>query len=409
MKKNIAFITSVYPYVGGEQFIENEVPIWTQRANKDLKLIIYPMATSDRARQVPAGIIVDDSLAQSLKNQLGFTYKYVFTLLFLKEMAYLLKFKKFTFSKMSKALRMISRVKQGEKILIKLCREREIDTIYCYWNTYVSYAAAMLKRKGLVKKIYSRMHNWDLYEERQKYAYMPLKRLFLNDHDKLFVLSHSAAKYIIETYSVSNDIVAISRLGVDCGLKENIGTGKNELHILSLSYCAKVKRIDKIIAALNIFSNCNPNITIHWSHIGDGAERANLESLAKSSLTTSNIKFKFVGGISNQEVQNFLSENNIDILINSSEYEGVPVSIMEAMSYGISVIAPDVGGIKELLEARSCRLLSPDPNPNDISLAIEELLPISKQPENRALSQKRVQERYNRDKNYSDFISEILS
>ncbi|MFT6121837.1 MAG: glycosyltransferase involved in cell wall biosynthesis [Oleiphilaceae bacterium] len=408
MKKNVAFITSVYPYSGGEQFIENEIPLWARRINANIELTIYPMSTNRLVRPVPSEVEVDDSLANILKNKPDFTYKYIFSMLFWKELACLIKSSKFTFSKMSKALRMISKVKQAEKALVDICREKKISIIYCYWNNYIAYAAAILKKKGVVTKVYSRLHNWDLYEERQKYAYMPLKRLFLNEYDKLFVLSNSAATYIYETYGVKEKIISVSRLGVDCEHKETIGTSHNTLHIISLSYCARVKRIDKIIAALKIFSNNNPHISINWSHIGDGSERASLEALAKTSLISSNIVFQFKGEIPNQEVQRFLSENNVDILLNASESEGVPVSIMEAMSYGVSVVAPDVGGIRELLETRSCRLLSSSPSPKEISLALEELFLLSKKPETRALSQKKICELYNRDINYTDFISEIL-
>ena len=37
------------------------------------------------------------------------------------------------------------------------------------------------------------------------------------------------------------------------------------------------------------------------------------------------------------------------LFINTSESEGIPVSIMEALSFGIPVIAPDIGGISEII------------------------------------------------------------
>ena len=41
---------------------------------------------------------------------------------------------------------------------------------------------------------------------------------------------------------------------------------------------------------------------------------------------------------------------DINLFLNVSEYEGVPVSIMEAMSFGIPVIAMNVGGASEIVQ-----------------------------------------------------------
>jgi glycosyltransferase involved in cell wall biosynthesis len=40
----------------------------------------------------------------------------------------------------------------------------------------------------------------------------------------------------------------------------------------------------------------------------------------------------------------------VDLFINSSESEGLPVSIMEAFAFSVPVIAPDVGGIREIVQ-----------------------------------------------------------
>jgi len=40
----------------------------------------------------------------------------------------------------------------------------------------------------------------------------------------------------------------------------------------------------------------------------------------------------------------------LDIYLNTSIHEGIPMTILEAMSYGLPIIAPKVGGIPEVVQ-----------------------------------------------------------
>ncbi len=48
----------------------------------------------------------------------------------------------------------------------------------------------------------------------------------------------------------------------------------------------------------------------------------------------------------------FFKENSVDLFINASITEGTPVSIMEAISCGIPIIATDVGGNPEIVSEK---------------------------------------------------------
>ena len=56
-----------------------------------------------------------------------------------------------------------------------------------------------------------------------------------------------------------------------------------------------------------------------------------------------------MGQVSNREVISYYMNNHVNLFINVSESEGIPVSIMEAISFGIPVIATDVGGTSEIV------------------------------------------------------------
>ena len=89
-----------------------------------------------------------------------------------------------------------------------------------------------------------------------------------------------------------------------------------------------------------------------------------------------------------------------------SSSEGIPVSIMEAMSFGIPCIASDVGGNQEIINHNvNGILLKSNPDFTDVKNTIEEIA--SKTPEQyRKISQNAYQtweKHYNSETNYTNF------
>lgn len=80
----------------------------------------------------------------------------------------------------------------------------------------------------------------------------------------------------------------------------------------------------------------NSNVQFIWC--GDGE--------LKSELTSSNIKC--TGWIEKKELENYLA--NADIYLSTSLWEGLPLSVLEAMSIGLPVILSDCVGNKDLVE-----------------------------------------------------------
>ena len=73
-----------------------------------------------------------------------------------------------------------------------------------------------------------------------------------------------------------------------------------------------------------------------------------LKQSAERSLH--NTEFHLMGNTANSEVMRRYSKMNVDVFVNVSENEGLPISIMEATSFGIPVIATDVGGTSEIVK-----------------------------------------------------------
>lgn len=80
----------------------------------------------------------------------------------------------------------------------------------------------------------------------------------------------------------------------------------------------------------------NPNIQFIWC--GDGE--------LKSELTSPNIKC--TGWIEQKDLENYLA--NADIYLSTSLWEGLPLSVLEAMSIGLPVVLSDCVGNKDLVK-----------------------------------------------------------
>ena len=77
---------------------------------------------------------------------------------------------------------------------------------------------------------------------------------------------------------------------------------------------------------------------------GDGPEYSMLnEKIEKYGLED---RFKMIGHQDNMDA--FF--RGIDIYINTSMHEGIPMSVLEAMSYKLPVVVPEVGGFPEIVE-----------------------------------------------------------
>lgn len=370
---HLFILTSAFPYEGGEQFLETEINFWNN--TNFHKVWIIPEQSFGMMRGFPSNIQV---LSRKLKkNRAKYLLLALINPILYREISYI--FRNIEFKHIPRcsitALKSTALTLKGFselKVILKQFSEEKI-TIYSYWNDISSYAACLLKRKGLVKEVVSRAHGFDLYQERRPAKYMPLKRQFTNDYDAIFLLSKSSLDYYQSTYNPSNPHLNIARLGVDIPTKaRKIKPKSSMLQILSLSYCVPVKQIHLIMDAVESYSLQNPKKSVVWTHIGDGPlfDILNAKADALTNLYP-NLKINFTGHLKNSEVKKNLETIKYDVMINASKSEGIPVSIMEAMSFGIPTVAPDVGGISNLVNSQNGFLMPSVCSKEDIIMGIE--------------------------------------
>jgi glycosyltransferase involved in cell wall biosynthesis len=101
---------------------------------------------------------------------------------------------------------------------------------------------------------------------------------------------------------------------------------------------------------------------------GDGTERANMERLAYDlGLTTAMVRFLGF----RTDVADLLAASDFFVL--PSLTEGLPLSILEAMTHGLPTVATAVGGIPELILHGQHGLLVPVQSPVELAEAIAQI------------------------------------
>lgn len=391
--------------------METEILYWAQTPGVQITLI--PLTAKGKSRAIPENIQLDLALAsRSAISKMLAALESLFSVYLFYELVWLVRSGKLSPKSIFISWRSLSTIKSIYRVLMKNVSAAGPNGIHCYtyWFDNTGYAASLLKRPGAINTLVARAHGSDVYEERRPDMYMPFKRQFSNFFDRIFAISLQGKTYLQTRYNIPENKIELFRLGVNISDKTSVPTSANVLHIVSISFCAPVKRIDRIIDALALLSNIlASDKSIVWTHIGGGKLLSELERYAQERLgSLNNISYNLLGHRTNSDVLDYLGKTDIDVLLNTSESEGIPVSMMEAMSFGIPVIGPWVGGIPEIVDESCGILLSSSPSPNEIAQA---LLPIEqfKKSQIRESAKEKIRLHYDASRNYPAFISSLMS
>lgn len=401
--KKLVIFTSSFPFDNSEvSFLLPEVNVLAAFFS-DIYLVPYKNDALDCQISLPSNVQIWQSLIKGKykqKRKLG-DYLFVLKLFFIE-------------LKKSKEKRLIKNFRyhiselfvylQKAKNLEERFRIENVDVknylFYSYWfDEWTSTLAMFKSRSSNPINMVSRAHGFDIYDERDLKGYIFPRQMQLDAVSKVFSISQDGAGYLKRKFPRSADKIDFSRLGiVKIFADSNEKLISGDLVIVSCSSIIGVKRIHKIVELLN-----HTTRQIKWIHFGDGNNKEEILKMAES--LPKNVKADFKGNVENSLVTKFYSENFVDWFINVSEYEGIPVSIMEAISYGIPVIATNVGGTKEIVNNVTGFLIDKEFNPKEIISIIEQREFSMPQ---RALIMEFWEKNYEAKKNFTDFAEKLL-
>src|SRR5690606_38069120 len=272
--------------------------------------------------------------------------------------------------------------------------------VYSYWADAPVIGTHLLQKHGKVV----RMHRWDFYVEEHR-GYLPVREKIYQSSDILLPISEEIRGRLIEDYKIDRDKIHLSYLGVLAGeSKEEVFAKKNDgvLRIVSCSRVDPIKRVDLIAESILMLGE---EQMVEWHHFGDGVDFEMLKE--KTNQAPEHISIHLHGWADQEDLYSFYKQHYVTWFINVSRHEGVPVSIMEAISFGVPSIATDVGATCELVNGDNGFLVQE-------SITADELIDLIlsyKQPDYSSKRSKAYQtweEKFNADKNYKILVDLLV-
>ncbi|MCQ2959978.1 MAG: glycosyltransferase [Bacteroidales bacterium] len=402
-KKTLIFFCSGYPHTG-EYFIDDEMRV-AQSHFEHIYVVTRKSESKDSNRFLPsnATLIELDSKVSKLQSLAAFSM--IFCPFFLKELWFVVRkySPKYWWRIFKIQLVALAQARAMQPILAKFSVENSV--LYSYWHDEKALALALFKQKNPGIKCVARAHGWDVYVERHQVPYLPFKNFIFSKLDRTFSISQNGKDYFEQNYSASRGKITVSRLG-RFNNRVPLFTKQNTEEIL-ICTCSRISYEKRLLLMVDIVAVLAQTMPLKWVHFGDGPMRKKVERYAKTKLKPNQVEFR--GLVPTDEILDFYATNYVDVFVNVSSSEGIPVSIMEAISAGIPTVATAVGGTPEIVCDETGYLLDAVFNPVDAARIIAKYIssPVAEQEKKRKSAYSFWKNNYKAGKNYIEFLTVV--
>lgn len=231
------------------------------------------------------------------------------------------------------------------------------DTVIeSFWFDFPTTALAVLRRRRGFRFVV-RAHRYDIFISKAP----GLRGKAIAVSDGVYAVSESGAESLRERFPAVASHISTACLGVPVSqrLAAHSPAGSRSLNFLTVARATDINRPGLCIDMAEAIAVARPDWHIEWTFIGDGPEFETLRHRADSNRRN-NLTINLMGPMLHPSVMKYYATHEIDWFMLLSTSEGLPVSILEAMSFGVPVIATDVGGVSEAVDDETGLLLPVD-------------------------------------------------
>ena len=240
--------------------------------------------------------------------------------------------------------------------IIKYIRSNKIDLIHCHLP-WAGFAGRFIFKLIGIPVIYSE-HN---IQDRYHFITRIINKLTFNWQTKVIAVSNDVAQSIeksihpkIPVQIILNGVNTshfVRNTEIRIQKRKELRINPNEIFIGTIAVFRFQKRLKEWIDLFKITQEKFPNIK--GCIVGDGI----LKEEIMLHLKAQNLEDKIIFPGLQTDVMPWLSA--MDIFMMTSEFEGLPIALLEAMSMECAVVSTDAGGIKELIRNGEDGFLEP--------------------------------------------------
>ena len=235
--------------------------------------------------------------------------------------------------------------------LAAIFREEKPDVVHTHLDV-IKYAVPAAKLVG-VKRCVHTVHSVAHKEAEGRLQKLSNRFFYHAGWSVPVALSREVQQTILAFYGLPEDAVPVVMNGIDLSLyvpKKDYAMA-DPWRFVHVGRLDTPKNQERLLRAFRKVLDTHPRAQL--TLVGDGDLRPRLEALtAELDLRDAVI---FAG--MQENVRPFLTE--ADIFVLTSDYEGIPMTILEAMGTGLPIVSTAVGGVPDMLKDQESGLLVP--------------------------------------------------
>ncbi|MBN8703652.1 MAG: glycosyltransferase [Bacteroidetes bacterium] len=351
-------MTSKFPFPGGEPYLEDELLVLSKKFKK---IFIYCFIKSEEEIRsgLPKNVTLISNLTIEKSISFGAKIKILFEILKdainSKSKNYFLERFRYNFSQLKHCLGVASSL------------AKKIDdsfVVYSYWGNELATIASFIKELQPSVKFVFRVHGFDVFEEQTAYKFIPFREFQLKKCDSVFSVSKKGAAHLKRVYFNHSHKINVSYLGsFDCGINPYSNST-----VFTIATCSIVRNVKRLQALAKVLMHVQT--PVKWYVIGNGDDLDSLKIQCKQ--LPSHVQVVFVGYLNKGELMQFYKTNPIHLFCSVSSSEGLPFSMIEAISFGIPLLSTNVGGCSEICTNKTGILIDKDFSPGTVSSYLDE-------------------------------------
>ena len=234
--------------------------------------------------------------------------------------------------------------------LRRLVRNRRIDIVHAHEYKTDAMAAFLARTEGVAPL--ATVHGWTGNTWRERLVYYPADRKILAKFPRLIAVSDDISRTLARSGADPSRISTILN-GIDphafvrdpaqtADRRAALGFGADDLVIGTVGRLEAQKRIDLLLEAVARLRPTYPRIRLVV--VGDGSQREPLEHQAARLLPAGMCTF------TGHRTDIVALHHTFDVFVQSSDYEGTPNAVLEAMALETPIVATDAGGTSSLVD-----------------------------------------------------------